>query len=772
MISKQFGKYLFGSNKKAQITLFIIIGVVLLVGASLFFFLNQKSEVTKEDFTSGVTTAKPYFRPVQDYVESCMGIVTREALDLVGEHGGYVDPFDISYAPLMFYSDSEFGNNDGVLFGEKKASMIPYWIQSTSSVKTDFINVKLRVPSFAEIEDQISLYVDSHLKICLDNLSAMSNQGFEILEFDEPKSKTHITDNDVVVKTNMKLQLKKENQIQDFEAFLVRAPVPLSDYLIEASLILYEEYQSQYLENLLTRLVGYYGNLDSDSLPPFSMHSISNAPVIWTQYQIKQQLKSLLNTYVPLFRFQDTNNKQLIDDVDLTDQEKAFYNSFLLSSPFAPTENLKINHLFLDNEIYSKVTSPTHSGEILSIEPETRSGFIMKAPESDSFYNFYYDLTYPVVVEITQNNLSDGSSYTFLFAMEANVRNNLNQRDFLQNRDPIDWNPNSIRYTAVKPESEEGQSQEKEEVDEFYPTKKLFSNSKLFTSGNVSLQAYDLNTGQPLGDVLVSVGIADYSQKAVGRTKFNVYGNAAFSSKLPIFKNGFLILEKEGYQEKYVPLSTYENQEMDLGSIGLNKIHSKQIFVQILEEKRIPQQITSDLTTLTNGMISYTLRNMSPSEQVFLTLTRLPTDDDFSTFSRVALINSSTSIQNIDLVPGKYELKGILIDNDGVVVPANSKKTCKGTACWFMSEEDKYMPNEPIEIKPAMWGGVEFTNAQPWFLSANELYDNTKEIDFTMFKFAPPKNIDSLQNIADIETKTKLFRADLLPKSEPLIIVN
>lgn len=792
--NKDFFGRSFSQSKKAQVTIFVIIGIVLIAGAGLFFFFTQnRDSIAVDDFAKDVTTAQPSFKPVQDYVELCMGQITRDALNLIGSHGGYVNPFDTEYEGFFIYNEGNVGDNDGVLLGDDESTFIPYWVKSTSSVEKDFLDVDLSIPTPSKVQWQIQQYVDNNLDSCLDNFSSLSNLGFEVVEYEKPISQALLTEDDVAVKTSMKLVLEKDGQTQEFEKFLVRDPIPLLEYLTKASLIAFEEYNSQYLENLVVHLVSYYGRVDSKSLPPMSMYTNDNSALVWTQLQINDQLRSLLNSYVSLFRFEDTENAWYLDDSRMSAQEKEFYNSFILSTIVAPKDNLSINHIFLDWDIYSKVTSPTSDGEIITIIPEELDGFIMKAPESDTYYNFFYDVTYPVVVELVDDGLPDGSTYSFLFGLEANVRNNLNNQDYQNNRGPIEWDPNQIKYTT--PDSDVEQEVKPGELVGYDPVKKLFSDPDLYTSGNVTISAYDTCTGEPLGEVFVSAGVADYAQKRIGMTEFDVYGNAVFNSQLPVFNNGYLVLKKDRYQDTYVPLSTYEGQEQDFGSYGMNKIINKKVKIQVLEKIIIDQSggsvysednwwynedgiegMTNEYVASLFGVdISATdyveitvLRNITPSEQAVLFFTKITNENDLSPYSQFILANNSTAVQNIDLVSGKYKITGMLIDSNGIIVPEDSKKVCDGIDCWFMSEEEEYIPDEPIEIKPATWGGLEFTEELPWSLSRSDLCNSSNELVITLFKFPPPVDIDSLQNLGKLTEITKQYRADLLPTFVPL----
>lgn len=734
-------------GNKAQITIFVIIGIAILAGVGVYLYFTQSSTSLTNEFENDITKARPQFKPVQDYVELCMGEVTRDGLVLLGAHGGYIDPFEPEYGAFFEYQESAIhGDNDGVLLGSDKSSMVPYWIKSTTPVEKDFLNIKVDIPTFEEIESQIELYVDENLDTCLNNLSALKQLGYEVIIYGDATSKAIITDDDVVVKTNMTLLLQKGEEKQQFDVFLVRDPVPLADYLTKASLILYEEYNSQYLENLIMQLVGYYGRLDSGSIPPISLYSNDRSPVVWTQFKIRDNLKGLLNSYVSLFRFAQTENEILFDGEHLSEQEKSFYYSFLLTSLYSYTENLTVNHIFLDWDIYSKVTSPSSSGEVVTVTPKSRSGFMMKEPEVDTTYDFYYDVTYPVIVELSNSELADGSSYTFLFAMEANLRNNLNHNDYREGRGPIEWDPSKIFYTSI------GASTDIDDATEddigYYPLKTLFKEQSQYDSAPVSLEVVDSVTRRPLAGVQVSVGLADYGQKQVGVTEFDVYGNAKFKSKLPLLKNGYLKLEKEGYLEKYVLLSTYETQRVDFGSVPMDKFKTKKVNVTVLQEEE-----------LTPGVFTTTEREILPEEELMFFFTKMSDQDDFSAFSQILIVTNDTSEQEIDFVPGKYTIAGMLIDKKGVTVKAGTYDVCQGVE---NCDEDK-LPEEDLILGNMSWGGVEFNLTNYWTLETDDLYNDSNILEFKMLKFTPPNDIMDLSKLSNLSKKTAYYQDNLTP---------
>lgn len=70
------------SSKKGQITIFIILGIVLLAGASFMFYLNSKNAEKVEQKTS-LNTDK-----IENYIKTCIDNSLKKNLLLIGDQGG------------------------------------------------------------------------------------------------------------------------------------------------------------------------------------------------------------------------------------------------------------------------------------------------------------------------------------------------------------------------------------------------------------------------------------------------------------------------------------------------------------------------------------------------------------------------------------------------------------------------------------------------------------------------------------------------------------
>jgi len=186
-------------NKKAQITLFIIVGILVVLGAVAYYYFLAPKQVETEvlDVTQ-----------IREYVTSCLDITVQEALTLIGKQGGYIEPVATAY-PLF-----EGQEIYSVSYGIKKPFLIDddvwcdilknqnptidcnattYPFSATNYPWENFpigIDIPrpglfgtINLPSLTQgqksIKAQLEKYVASNITKCID-WSVFEDQGFEI----------------------------------------------------------------------------------------------------------------------------------------------------------------------------------------------------------------------------------------------------------------------------------------------------------------------------------------------------------------------------------------------------------------------------------------------------------------------------------------------------------------------------------------------------------------------------------------------------------------
>ena len=196
-------------NKKAQISIFIAIGILLLIGG-LVFVVFKYSEGDLEAGVEEVVVEIPVeFQPINDFIESCIAKVGKEGIKQIGYHGGYVDLKEYGMIP-------EAGNpteGRAFLFNPKDLnSGVAYWhyFKSDNECETDcfcgseqpFLHEEDGAPS---IERQLRKYVDDNLAACLDGFKSFKGVGFEIIEESKIETKVYIREKDVLLYVNYKI---------------------------------------------------------------------------------------------------------------------------------------------------------------------------------------------------------------------------------------------------------------------------------------------------------------------------------------------------------------------------------------------------------------------------------------------------------------------------------------------------------------------------------------------------------------------------------------
>src|SRR3989338_5612672 len=188
-------------NKKSQVTVFIIIGIVMLISTALFIYFKLSVKPAVQ------IIVPPELMPVQSYVESCIKGIAEDGITTLGINGGYIT-----------FPDEIESNPRSYLASPVEQLKNPYWwYDGTSAMPTeDFIKA------------QISDYVSKELKNCLKNFTDFSND-FDIEPLGEIEAITELAKNDVVIEVKYPLRIKNKlnSTISALEDFKAKIPVRL-----------------------------------------------------------------------------------------------------------------------------------------------------------------------------------------------------------------------------------------------------------------------------------------------------------------------------------------------------------------------------------------------------------------------------------------------------------------------------------------------------------------------------------------------------------------
>ena len=111
-------------KKRAQVTVFIIIGILLLISIGILLYMQERKVPVKEEFKTVVEEIPVEFQPIKNYVEVCLIKTSTEALDKIGNSGGYTD---LSKYDIRSFRDKPTEGDSFRFFPENENSAIAYW---------------------------------------------------------------------------------------------------------------------------------------------------------------------------------------------------------------------------------------------------------------------------------------------------------------------------------------------------------------------------------------------------------------------------------------------------------------------------------------------------------------------------------------------------------------------------------------------------------------------------------------------------------------------
>ena len=220
------------NNQKSQVTLFIILGIIILAGAG-FFLYAQKIKNPVEPEVNLVQQQVPIeFDPIKKYANDCVSSVAVNGLKLIGKQGGYISFTNKSLNTLAFTITPNPTESDAIAFTKNSELEIPYWwylkSSNTCNGNCQFSSKRpdLR-QSDTSIEKQLERYINAELKSCLNDFKQFKEQGYKISENGGVKSDVTIASGDVIVSVDYPISAEKGNSKTDVDQFLVRVPVNL-----------------------------------------------------------------------------------------------------------------------------------------------------------------------------------------------------------------------------------------------------------------------------------------------------------------------------------------------------------------------------------------------------------------------------------------------------------------------------------------------------------------------------------------------------------------
>ncbi len=716
--------------KRGQVTLFIIIGVALLLGFALFLLLRKPVEVT----------LPPSLAPVQEHVHNCLRLTTIDALKRLAAHGGYLNPARDAGRELTIDPNNPTESDAILLNPADNESIVPYWYYLAGSNRCAVCLLTTLTPSLETMEQEVRTYLLQHLHECI-------NYGLfpDITITASPEQDATVTFNDgnVLVEYERQLTLQRGDTTRKLKHFTERIDIPFKRYYEVAKQITQREIDTQFLENYLLYLVSAYSGVNA-SLPPLGGYEEGFTPHVWVLYNVQQRFQQLIQSITPSFQVLGT--KGVLPVPHVTDPYvRGFLNTMrldLLNDSGLRADDLRVTIFAPDQPLYLDVKP--RKGQLIKPRSERQGGILFVPPRQQNYYDFFYDLSAPFLVEVRAENATPGTDLSFLFALEANVRDNKNMAEWLLGRGTIPWSRDFVSYKVTDPSSLDPNA------SQYLNRTKYAHNTSLPTllcspeQAVVPLQArtFDARTQRALPGVSFSFTCGEYATCPLATSEMDEHGvYATLETKVPQCVGGLLTAEKEGYNPVTLHVSARRGQPPTIPDILLEPFVTRNITFKKFQ-----------LSRGTTGQLS--LNGPKPlevsHETVFATLTRKKSSSTEPSVTVTAIISNTTNLTSVKIVPGLYEVRAYYIDNDGRFIPPGCKHI-RGHA----------IPDQQINITPAPWGGLELAR-QPWQLERHALYTHNTLV-IPVIVLPPPRCIDDLEEMDRIALYSRQYRTRLLP---------
>ncbi len=690
------------NNKKGQLTIFIIIGIVLLFSAALIIYIRQAVTEYKPPVEIALEIVPTELQPLQTFVTNCIKDVATEAIRKAGLQGGYVDASNIAV------NDRDPTSGEGVTLSPGSELKIPYWYymksQNTCTSECEFASKQpplYRTAGSNSVEEQLDKYVEERLSACLLDFAPFKAQGFEIQE-GNVDALTAIAKTDVFVQVEYPLTVTTNGRLAKLSKFTAQVPVNLGKFYDLAAELTEKQASTGFLDFLSVNLISSYARRDETRLPPLSDYSFDpGKQKSWLQSEVKKNIEEILTIYTPALQATGTANFQGNLYTGNEPLAKGIYNIFIL--PLDKTYRVNTEFVYLPSwPTYLDVTP--RQGEI--IKSESVGGL----PQILSFigfneYKFAYDLSYPVLITLSDAQELDNEGFVFQFALEANLRSN----------QPMRSGTTLLRSAA-------------------FTTQSLVCKPSNFNSANVTITVTDTITKTAVETALVYFSLGKEAC-FIGETS----AKGVLQSKMPVGIGG-LVISKDGYTSKTLPFGTSLGVEQKI-SVGLDPYREISVSVARVPIVRKSPQLTigakQEILTVTPEVtISYqwgpldSQPGLEPTQFATVSLVRTPENPAQEEYAVTAVFNGSASpTQKVRLVPGKYNIIGTLFDHQRTIVPESKVCYDKEWYQFFIPGEQECTKIDPIPFDIFPKGGVSLAS---FTIDAASL-KNAKELVIYLF---------------------------------------
>jgi len=496
-------------GKKAQVTLFIIVGMILLIFVGLFYNLKDNLSLQQIFIPKEII-------PVTTYAQQCIHDAAQDAVFLASMQGGYID------LPQKIVKDKFSYLNNGY--------KVPYWYYAGED----------RSPSMNTFVYNLESHINEKTLSCINNFAVFEEQ-YNFTPIKDITTKVNLNDQEMIIETTINTQVTPldKNKVIEFPKLKVIYPTKIKKLFSLAKEIMLKENTEFFLESLTDDMIA-----SSDYLPYNGME-ITCDQRLWRVDEMALYIKNMIMHNFQFLTFENTHYVQ--------SDEPYFQKQYHFPLKGNDYHELQVNTIYNPQWDINLEVSPSKEGIVKPIE-FTMSNFLFACFK---LYNHKYSVHYPILFQIVDK---DDPNTVFYLATPVILKRNEPNR---YNEVPL-W---PTELDAVNSAQFCGQNQTVTKMlinDKKQIVAQTVVDQKLKNKATVYVNDASVPGDQQLLDnVSISYQCVRFKCQ-VGKTAYPKDPFGVFTGLQPYFtgafpdcENGIIIAEKEGY------LQTKQRQTID-----------------------------------------------------------------------------------------------------------------------------------------------------------------------------------------------------------------
>lgn len=378
-------------GKKGQVTVFIILGIIILLAVALIILL--RTELLNVESLDGLFISEK--GKVATYVSDCVLEVGEEALTLAGLQGGYVE------VPERYSEDVNWNIPISPFLH------VPLWAYGS----------EIDQPSLEDIKIQVDDYIEENVRECLLGQAAF-NQTYDMVEITAIESDTEFDDKETRFDVHWELQVqdKTGEMVAELINHEADSPIRFQKLYEMADAVLDSEMEVLKVEDITQDLIA----LEHENVPVMGMEISCNKKT-WQYNEVEQTLKDMLRINLRNLKIEGTDYEEFSDDypyyqnhyvwdVDYEDDDTSAIFKFEDTFPFTFEVGPRIG-----NKMESNALGGNEYLSFLCIQS----------------WKFTYDVVYPVILELRDEK----SGATFQMAFSVNLIQNFPYKGHVKARE-------------------------------------------------------------------------------------------------------------------------------------------------------------------------------------------------------------------------------------------------------------------------------------------------------------------------------------------------